>query len=173
MFFLSIWGAVTGTVGTILGIISITLKIKEFNRNKPNLVCKSQIKYSTINNLDVRIFISSTGRTPIQINKIKVYVLPRKFWMRILKSYYYKKRKAILELNVPKTTLNEQEKIDFKLAIPQDLEYSDIYKISIIDGVDKEWPVDWPSVSTVKKKTNQTVCHINILSNRLKILFRS
>ncbi|ARM32342.1 hypothetical protein B0B39_01800 [Legionella longbeachae] len=152
MFYLSLWGAITGTIGTILGIISLILKAKEFNRNKANLICKSEIKYQSIDHLDVRIFVSASGRTPVQMNKLKIYVMPRKFWMRLLRFFYYKRGKFILEFDIPKRKINEQEKVDFKLEIPKGLEYSDIYKIHIIDGVHKEWPVEWPSVSTVKKK---------------------
>ncbi|HFD6609034.1 TPA: hypothetical protein ACF5RH_003026, partial [Legionella pneumophila] len=97
-------------------------------------------------------FVSASGRIPVQINKLKIYVIPRKFWMRLLRLFYYKRGKFILEFDIPKRKINEQEKIDFKLNIPKGLEYSDIYKLYIIDGVHKEWPVEWPTVSTVKKK---------------------
>ncbi|BCA95548.1 hypothetical protein TUM19329_19090 [Legionella antarctica] len=152
MLYLSLWGAITGTIGTILGVIGLILKAKEFNRNKANLICKSEIKYKSIDDLDVRIFASALGRTPVQMNKLKIYVMPKKFWMRLLKFLYYKRGKFLLELDIPKRKINEQEKVDFKLDIPKGLEYIDIYKLYIIDGVHKEWPVEWPSVSTVKKK---------------------
>ncbi|HDI5425487.1 TPA: hypothetical protein PNR66_002385, partial [Legionella pneumophila] len=88
MFYLSLWGAITGTIGTILGIMTLILKAKEFNRNKANLICKSEIKYQDIDHLDVRIFVSASGRIPVQINKLKIYVIPRKFWMRLLRLFY-------------------------------------------------------------------------------------
>ncbi len=152
MFYLSLWGAITGTIGTILGVIGLILKAKEFNRNKANLICKSEIKYQTIDNLDVRIFASASGRSPVQINKLKIYVMPSKPWIRLIRFFYYKRKEFILELDIPKRKINEQERIDFKLNLPNGLKYSDIYKMYIIDGVHKEWPVEWPSVSTVKKK---------------------
>ena len=44
---LAIWGAVTGTIGTVAGLLGLWLRFKQHSLDKPKLVCDAYFEFDS------------------------------------------------------------------------------------------------------------------------------
>ena len=73
---LAIWGAVTGTIGTVAGLIGLWLRFKQHSLDKPKLVCDAYFEFDSPNHPKHKLTVRSLGRRPVIIDEIKYFITP-------------------------------------------------------------------------------------------------
>ncbi|WP_105258113.1 hypothetical protein [Pseudoalteromonas sp. T1lg88] len=149
---LAMWGAVTGTIGTLAGLINLWFRFKQFISDRPHLKCESTFEHLGPKSHKHRVTVRSLGRRPVRIDCINYYIRPRAWWRSLIKIGHHRDGRFIYKDSSPNgKKLDEGESEDFKISMPNGLKVTDIYKVELIDQTGKCWPVKWLS----KKRLSQ------------------
>ena len=88
------WGAITGTIGTIIAILSFIIKIKSYLRDNSRLKIATQLDFS-FKSGDLKqqniIVVASIGKKDVFIDSIKYYLQIDGFFKRLFSRSLYKK----------------------------------------------------------------------------------
>lgn len=153
---LAIWGAVTGTIGTVAGLLGLWLRFRQHSLDRQKLNCESSFNFHSPNSPQHKITIRSVGRRPVSIDKVQYFIIPKNWKQRLIKSWLHKKGRWVWNQEPnQKVKLSEGEKSEISISLPKGLEITDIYKVSIIDQAGNSWPVLWKSASKLKKIATQ------------------
>lgn len=161
---LAIWGAVTGSIGTLIGFFTLSLRIKAHKKDQPKLICSSDFSFEHSSGFDPRemhkIVIRSVGKRPVTIDYVRYCINPPTFWYRLIKSQMWKKGRWVYD-DSPRDpiSLTEGKKNNFKIKLPNGLNYRDILKVEVHDQGGRKWSVDWPQRSRVEKLTQYNKLH--------------
>jgi hypothetical protein len=143
---LAIWGAVTGTIGTVAGLLSLYLRFKQHKQDAANLKCGSEFVFDRYSYPNHRIICRSVGRRPITIEAINYYILPKKLWQRLIKNKLHKEGKWVFKQELQRPVeLTDGKKTEIKMSLIEGLEYSEIYRVQAVDQTGCLWSVEWPS----------------------------
>ncbi|NHH86573.1 hypothetical protein CDPAHKCJ_01714 [Cobetia sp. MB87] len=156
---LALWGAITGTIGTIAGIVNLWLRFKQHNLDKPKLVCIADFQFYDPSTPTHSLVAINGGKRPITIDKIKYYINPPSWKLKIIKSRSHKLHGFSYIQKTRKLTIEEGQNKAFNIDIPNGLPIHNIYKVSFYDQTNKEWHVKWPRTSKLKKLTSQELIH--------------
>jgi len=149
---LAIWGAITGTIGTITGLIGLWLRYKQHDLDKAALSCESSFNYESPIHAKHKVTIRSTGRRPVTIDHVRYFITPRKFTHKVIKCILHKKGQWIFDQEPKiKEKLSEGEKTEILISLPFGIEVKEIYKAQIIDQSGRSWPIKWPSTRTLAR----------------------
>ncbi|CAO1665095.1 RING-type E3 ubiquitin transferase [Halomonas sp. NYA30] len=148
---LALWGAVTGTIGTLAGLLGLWLRFRQHGLNKPKLKCESSFGYDGPKTPKHKITVRAVGRRPVSIDYIKYFILPRTWRQRATKYFQHKKGRWIWRQH-PKSAvkLNEGEKSEFFISLHESLCITEIYKVEVVDQTGHSWPVKWVSQKRLK-----------------------
>jgi len=146
---LAIWGAITGSIGTIAGLINLWIRLKQHRLDVSKLKCDSDFNYELPTTPKHKLIIRSIGRRPLTLDKIQYFIMPKTWAHKIIKKWHHNKKEYTYSQDLKNTKLTEGEKIDFLISLPNGLEITDIYKVQILDQTGKTWKVKWPSVATL------------------------
>lgn len=146
---LAIWGAITGSVGTIAGLINLWIRLKQHRLDVSKLECDSNFTYESPTTSKHKLIIRSVGRRPLTLDKIQYFIMPKTWTHKIIKKWHYNKEHYTYNQDLKNTKLTEGEKIEFLISLPNGLEMTDIYKAQVLDQAGKTWKVKWPSVATL------------------------
>lgn len=151
---LSIWGAITGTIGTISGLFGLWLRFRQHGLDKAELVCTSSFGFESPSRSQHKITIRSTGRRPVTVDAIQYFMLPPSTWKKVIKRWLHRRGRYIFLQEIqPKIKLSEGEKADEKITLHDGVAIQTIYKAEVIDQTGKHWPVKWPSLSSLSRMT--------------------
>lgn len=160
---LAIWGAVTGSIGTLAGLLGLWLRFRQHALDKAKLECESSFGFESPTIEKHKIIIRSVGRRPITIDHVRYFVMPRSLKQRLIKIWHHKKGRWIWDQQLKKTIkLEEGEKTELSVSLPDGLLLKEIYRADIIDQSGLSWKVKWPSlnklsvISTKEEITNIT-----------------
>jgi len=155
---LALWGAVTGTIGTFAGLFGLWLRFRQHGLDKPKLKCESTFGFDSPNYPKHYLTIRSTGRRPVSIDKIQYFILPRDWKQKITKYWQHKAGKWLWNQE-PKSNikLNEGEKENVSIILPEGICISEIYKVEVVDQTGKHWPVKWQSKTKLKRVATQEI----------------
>jgi hypothetical protein len=154
--FLAIWGALTGTLGSIAGFLGLWLRFKQHKLDQVKLLCSTSFGFQSPNNHDHKIIIRSVGRRATTIDHIRFYVLPDNWKLRLLKKYEYSKGRWIWDQKIKDIIrLEEAEKYDLKIKLPVGLKVSSIYQAKVFDQAGNSWVIKWPRINEVIKLTTE------------------
>lgn len=168
---LAIWGAITGSIGTVAGLLGLWLRFRQHGLDKPKLLCESSFAFDSPTHAKHIITIRSVGRRPVSVDKIRYFIAPRSWNEKLIIWWHYKNGRWLWNQDAPKDTkLNEGEKIEIKISLPKGLEITEIHKVSVIDQAGKSWPVKWPSISSIKKVATQEDLDRFVLENDKRII---
>lgn len=170
---LSIWGAVTGTIGTVTGAIGLWLRFRQHRLDKALLRSEAIFAFEGASEMDAkrRIVVRSIGRRGVTLDAVHYYITPRTRWQKIFKTWHHKKGRWIFvyPLDTP-INLSEGEKAEIKVSMPNGLNIPEIHKVAVVDQSGRHWPVKWPSASRLvqiatsekldffEEKTERRVC---------------
>lgn len=146
---LAIWGAITGSIGTIAGLINLWIRLKQHRLDVSKLECDSNFTYESPTTSKHKLIIRSVGRRPLTLDKIKYFIMPKTWTHKIIKKWHHNKEHYTYNQDLKNTKLTEGEKIEFLISLPNGLEITDIYKVQVLDQAGKTWKVKWPSVATL------------------------
>jgi hypothetical protein len=149
---LAIWGAVTGTIGTLAGLANLYLRFKHQREDRANLVCSPDLQYEDFLKEPTprfRIIARSKGRRPITVDFVRYYLRPDSQWKSLLSPWHWKQGqwKYDQEERLHKITLTEGRKASIRIEIPGNPPLITVAKVSIFDEVGREWKVPWPKAS--------------------------
>lgn len=150
---LSVWGAVTGTIGTVAGLLGLWLRFRQHGLDKAELRCESEFRFESPTRSQHKIAIRSTGRRPVTVDAIRYLVVPRNTWHRLIKRLLHRSNRYVWVQELRnKTKIAEGEKTEVNIELPDSgLEVQDIYKAEVIDQTGKHWYVKWPSLSNLSR----------------------
>lgn len=154
---LALWGAVTGTIGSFAGLLGLWLRFKQHGLDKAKLLSESSFGYESPTQSKHKITIRSVGRRPVTIDHVRYFITPRTWQNRITKKIQHKKGRWIWDQEPrSKIKLNEGEKAEIAISLPDGIEITEIYKVNLIDQAGKSWPVQWPNARTLKKTATES-----------------
>lgn len=153
---LAIWGAVTGTIGTIAGLLGLWLRFRQHGLDKPKLVCESSFGFDSPYHPKHKLTIRSLGRRPVVIDNIRYFITPKNLTHCITKLWQHKKGRWLSHQELrQKTKLNEGEKTEIWISLPDWLDITEIYKAEVVDQTGKTWPIKWQSHLRLQKIATQ------------------
>lgn len=150
---LSVWGAVTGTIGTIAGLFGLWLRFRQHGLDKAELRCESEFGFESPTRMQHKIAIRSTGRRPVTVDAIRYCIVPRDTWHKLFKRLLHRCDRYVWvqELRT-KVKIAEGEKTEVNITLPDSgLDIQEIYKAEVIDQTGKHWNVKWPSHSKLSR----------------------
>lgn len=154
---LALWGAVTGTIGTFAGLLGLWLRFKQYGLDKAELLSESSFGYDSPIHPKHKITIRSVGRRPVIVDYVRYFITPKKWHHRITKKFQHKKGRWIWDQEPKsKVKVDEGEKAEIAIFLPNGIEITEIYKVNLIDQAGKSWPVKWPNTQTLKKTATKS-----------------
>jgi len=152
----AIWGAVTGTIGTLAGVANLYFRYKRHNNEKAILDCSSILEYESYAGRPrpkYKIVARSRGQRSVSIDFIKYYLRPEEFWPSLPALLKWRTNQWIYEqqLRHDRVTLDEGRKAEFVIKLPNTTLLKHISKAVVVDESGKEWKVSWPSQATRRK----------------------
>lgn len=156
---LAIWGAITGSIGTIAGLLGLWLRFKQHNLDKPKLNCESSFGFDAPDRPNHKLIIRAVGRRPVVIDVIRYYITPKNWKHRISKKWQHKKGRWLWDQEPrSKLKLTEGEKTEVHISLPDCISIVEIYKVDVVDQTGKKWPIKWQS----KDRLEQIATHEKI-----------
>ncbi|WP_392342677.1 hypothetical protein [uncultured Shewanella sp.] len=153
---LAIWGAVTGTIGTVAGLLGLLLRFRQHGLDKADLICESSFGFDSPDRPLHKLTIRSIGRRPVVIDNIRYFITPRDWKHRVTKTWQHKKGHWLWHQEPKKNAkLSEGEKIEIGISLPNGITITDIYKVEVVDQTGKAWPVNWQASSRLQKVATQ------------------
>jgi predicted DNA-binding antitoxin AbrB/MazE fold protein len=153
---LAIWGAVTGTVGTVAGLLGLWLRFRQHGLDKPRLVCEASFGFDSPNRPNHKITIRSVGRRPVAIDSVKYFIRLKPWYHRITRAWQHKNGRWLWHQKPRESIkLNEGEKREVVISLPDGLDITDIYRVEVVDQTARRWPVKWVSKSRLCKTATQ------------------
>jgi hypothetical protein len=160
---LAAWGALTGTIGTTTGALSLYLRFRQQKRDQAKLKCQVDFDHefymSSMPRKKYTIVVRSVGRRPVTIDHVQYRLGPLDFPKKIQRWAKWRKGEWVRNV-VPATKtsrINTSLTEGTKIQIPIDLEtvsFEHVYKVKVVDQTGRFWPVSWPS-----RKKLQTITH--------------
>ncbi|CCK80758.1 hypothetical protein [Desulfobacula toluolica] len=153
---LAIWGAVTGTIGTVAGLLGLWLRFRQHGLDKTKLLCESSFGFNSPNQPLHKLTIRSIGRRPVTIDNIRYFITPRDWKQRLTKPWQHKNGRWLWHQEPKqKAKLGEGEKTEISISLPDGIAITEIYKVEVIDQAGKAWPVNWQGSSRLQKLATQ------------------
>lgn len=150
---LALWGAVTGTIGTVTGVLGLWLRFRHQKRDQAQLKCEVQFNFEVTNGCPsprYKFIVRSVGRRPVTLDAIEYKYNPESFKDRLLKHRLWRTGKWVsadaAEVRHRQTvSLSEGQKVELPID-KRHFDYLDrIARVYISDQSGKKWPVTWPS----------------------------
>lgn len=155
---LALWGAITGTVGTFAGVLGLWLRFRQHGLDRPKLLCESSFGFESPSRPSHKITIRSVGRRPVAIDQIKYFNIPRIWSHRLTKHFQHKKGRWVYKQTPGQSIkLEEGEKKEVSISLPNSISITEIYKVVVIDQTGKEWPVKWATISKLEKVATKEI----------------
>lgn len=146
---LAIWGAITGTIGTIAGIVNLVLRIKQHKGDRPNLLCSTDFSCEHCSgkvNQRQKVVVRSIGRRPVTPDFIRYFIKPTGFWNNLFRRLIWRSGRWIYEADCGNGgQITEGKKEEFKISLPSDLSITRIVGAAVCDQSGKAWKVRWPT----------------------------
>ena len=146
---LAVWGAITGTIGTVAGIDNLVIRIKQHKKDQPKLMCSSDFSFEhSSGNVSPKhkLILRSVGKRPVTVDYIRYFIKPKPLWQRLFKQWAWLNKRWIYD-DRPRNSLHitEGRKEELKISLPNGLSIPEILKVEVHDQAGKAWSVKWPS----------------------------
>ena len=97
---LALWGAVTGTIGTVAGIANLALRFKQHKKDQPKLLCTSEFSFehsAGVARPQHKLIIRSVGKRPVTVDYVRYFINPKGFWQSLFKQRAWNKNRWIYD----------------------------------------------------------------------------
>jgi hypothetical protein len=166
---LALWGAVTGTIGTVAGIANLILRFKQHKKDQPKLLCTSEFSFEhsagTVRPQH-KLIIRSVGKRPVTVDYVRYFIKPKGFWQSLFKQRAWSKSRWIYD-EKPRSIMHitEGKKEEIKISMPNGLSIPQIVKVKIYDQSGTSWKVKWPSARKLAVEVHHEQLHESEESN--------
>lgn len=145
---LAIWGAVTGTIGTVAGVIGLILHYRAHKRDNPCLQCESDFSFEHSSGRASpkhKITIRSVGRRPVTVDYVRFFMRPGRRWHRVFKWYHWSVKRWVYD-QAPRRPIKlpEGTKEDILISVPNGFPLGEVQKAEVHDQAGNAWKVRWP-----------------------------
>ena len=148
---LALWGAVTGTIGTVSGLLGLWLRFRQHGLDKAKLKCDSSFGYDSPTHNKHKITIRAIGRRPVTIDSIRYFITPHNKWQKLIKHRLHQQGKWCWDQDQKKCKIGEGEKVEINISLPDGIDITKIYKVAVVDQTGRQWSVRWPSLGRLSK----------------------
>ncbi|HAI29045.1 MAG TPA: hypothetical protein DCM48_05770 [Thalassospira sp.] len=170
---LAVWGAVTGTIGTLAGVLGFGLRLRQYLADKPRLKNDVEFRFGGMDGGEPShlIYLRSTGRRPVSIDYIEYHIRPSKFFDRMFVRWLRRDGRWVHRDKLFKPlVLEEGKKVQVGLARVQGMPVTSISGIFAIDQTGRSWKVRWPSRRKVAKlATSEKITSVNFEGDRRNV----
>lgn len=152
---LAVWGAVTGTIGTVIGVISLILRFRAHKRDNPSLLCDADFLFEHSTGGAVskhKITIRSVGRRPVSVDYIRYFMRPQRRWHNIFRRYHWSQKRWFFDQS-PRQPINlsEGKRADILINLPNGFPLDEVLKAEVHDQAGNRWKVTWPRTNVLKR----------------------
>ncbi|GAA0209509.1 hypothetical protein GCM10009123_16170 [Kangiella japonica] len=152
---LAVWGAVTGTIGTVIGVISLILRFRAHKRDNPSLLCAADFSFEHSSGGAVpkhKITIRSVGRRPVSVDYIRYFMKPQRRWHSIFRRYHWSQKRWVYDQS-PRQPINlsEGKRADILINLPNGFPLDEVLKAEVHDQAGNKWKVTWPRPNVLKR----------------------
>lgn len=166
---LAIWGAITGTIGTVAGIANLILRMKQHKKDQPKLVCTSDFSFEHSSGSarpQHKLILRSVGKRPVTVDHVRYFIRPKDFWQTLFKKRTWAKKRWIYD-DKPRASMQitEGRKEEIRISMPNGLTIPEIVKVEIRDQAGQAWKVKWPTAKTLAKEVHHEQLHESEESN--------
>lgn len=152
---LAIWGAITGTIGSVSGVISLLLRYRLLRRDNPSLRCAADFSFENSAGEarpKHKIIVRSVGRRPVSVDFVRYYMRPQGRTHRLFKWYYWSKKRWVYDqpLRNP-INLHEGQKENIFISVPNGFILHEVLKTEVHDQAGNTWKVQWPAISRLRR----------------------
>jgi hypothetical protein len=147
---LAIWGAISGTIGTLIGALGLWVSYRGYIRDRAKLKCEAAFEYYVENGVPrpaYKIIARCVGRRPVSIDAIDYCYNPETLKGRLFRNYLWRKGKWRSRDGVaPRQTihLTEGQKVDLPIWEARFTHLGNVRRVSVIDASGTAWKVHWP-----------------------------
>ncbi|MDR9497766.1 MAG: hypothetical protein RI556_01215 [Hydrogenovibrio sp.] len=166
---LALWGAVTGTIGTIAGIANLVLRFKQHKKDQPRLLCSSNFSFGHFAGSPHpkhKLTLRSIGKRPVTIDYVRYFIKPKSFWQSLFRHRAWHQNRWKYDYH-PKSTMQitEGKKEEIGISMPDGLSILDIVKVEVHDQSGTAWKVKWPSSKRLEIEVHNEKLHESEESN--------
>lgn len=168
---LAIWGAVTGTIGTVTGVIGLVFRYRAHKRDNPFLKCETDFSFEHSSGEarpKHKITVRSVGRRPVSVDYVRYFMRPSLRRHSIFRWYFWSKKRWVYD-QMPKNLIHlpEGKKEDIYISLPNGFPLGEVLKAEIHDQAGKAWNVSWPSLGRLRRLIrNEKIGRITEENNR-------
>lgn len=159
------WGAVTGTIGTLAGVLGFGLRLRQYLADKPKLKNDVEFRFGGMGGGEPShlIYLRSIGRRPVSIDFIDYHIRPSRFFDRMFVRWLRRDGRWVHRDKLLRPlVLEEGKKVQVGLAKVQGIPVTSIAGIFAIDQTGRSWKVRWPSKRKVAKlATSEKISSVN------------
>lgn len=155
----AIWGAVTGTIGTITGILGLWLRFRHQKRDQARLKCEAVFDFEVSNGVPrpkYKIVVRCVGRRPVTLDAIEYSYNPPDLKNRLFRRRLWrdgKFRNADDLSRLKPVSLSEGEKKEFSIEEKRVAHLDKVAKVCVLDQTGRRWQVPWPSSKQLAHQT--------------------
>ena len=155
----AIWGAVTGTIGTVTGVLGLWLRYRHQKRDQPRLKCEAQFDFEVPEGVPrpkYKIVVRSVGRRPVTLDGIEYYYKPKNIKDRLMRRRLWrdgKWRNMDAVGHQRPVSLSEGEKKEFLIKESRFEHLDKIAKVCVLDQTGRRWQVPWPGLKQLAQNT--------------------
>lgn len=154
---LAIWGAVTGTIGAVAGIVNLYFRFVQHRKDRAHITAEAVFEHSlNFEGIEPNYYIvvRSHGKTPVTIDFLYLCVRPKLgFWKSLLRKKLWAEYKWIHRWEPRQlTTLPQGRREKFKIEQPRWAGWPEVLGAYVVDQTGKKWKVKWPQPAHLAKK---------------------
>lgn len=156
---LAIWGAITGTIGTVTGVLGLWLRYRHQKRDQARLKCEAIFDFEVSDGVPhpkYKIVVRCVGRRPVTLDAIEYFYTPKDLKDRLFRRRLWRsgKWRNKDDLGRQRTvSLSEGEKKEFPIEKGRLAHLDKIAKVCVLDQTGRSWPVPWPGPKRIATQT--------------------
>lgn len=157
---LALWGALTGTIGTATGALSLWLRYRHHKRDQTRLRCEASFSYEISDGVPkprYKFVVRNVGRRPVTLDTVRYYYKPTPLKDRLLRAWLWRAgqwRSDDEISNHRPEALPEGQKTKIQIKDYRLQQLSRVGRVSIIDQTGRAWRVPWPNSKTLERETS-------------------
>lgn len=156
---LAMWGAITGTIGTITGVLGLWLRFRHQKRDQARLRCEAVFDFHVSDGIPrpkYKIVVRCVGRRPVTLDAIEYSYNPPSLKNRLFRRHLWNRGKYRNKDEVGRqqaVNLSEGQKADFLIEERRIAHLDKVAKVCVLDQTGRRWPVFWPRPKLLAQKT--------------------
>ncbi|MCH8489149.1 MAG: hypothetical protein LAT81_04350 [Oceanicaulis sp.] len=157
---LALWGAATGTIGTITGALSLWLRYRHLKRDQTKLRCEVRFDYEVTDGVPkprYKFVVRNVGRRPVTLDRVQYCYHPKAYRDRLFTRWHWRTGNWCSSDEISKfqpVTLSESQKYEFQIMDFRLPGLQSVGRLRVIDQAERSWRVPWPNKKRIERETS-------------------